>query len=311
MKVIRRMLLALAITCLLPICGYSLKPNRNIDIKGISQAHPNVTFRKIQTPDSVGILTAYIAPTTQSKKVGFLICYGDAGSIQEWLGYGLLLADNGYPVMMFDYRGFGGSDPFDIEQDMLYYNQFTVDAAAALSYFKNRYRCGSVGILSLSMGTIVATALASNAGNGVSFIVGDSYVLDLDSTVERIRKSTKRNLKLPAEEGRYSFDLNELRIPMLLFAGTHDILFDKRRLLELQDGNRKVIFYNGNHLEAAVVLKEGFMREISSFVQPPIASAAPKNHLLRLLIFTIAVVLYYAGKRGYRLYRNRRMGAAA
>ncbi|WP_320054486.1 alpha/beta fold hydrolase [uncultured Acetobacteroides sp.] len=310
MRATRIAILALAVS-LLPICGFSLKPNRNIDIQGIVKAHPNVTFRQIQTPDSVSILTAAIAPTAKPKEVGFLICYGDAGNIQDWLGYGLMLADNGYPVMMFDYRGFGGSDRFSFDADMLFYNQFAVDAKAALISFKDMHCCRSIGILSFSMGTIIATALASDARNGISFIAGDSFVLDLNYTVERIRKSTKRNIKLPPGSSTYSEDLKNLAIPMLLFAGTNDILFDKRQLLELQDGNRTVIFYQGNHLEAALTLKEGFMDEINKLVERQSSTTPAKNHLLRMLIAAIAFVLYYTLKKVYRQHRTRKTNAAA
>ena len=88
-------------------------------------------------------------------------------------GYSIL-SHVGFTVVMFDYRGFGESDSFNIDTKMLYYNEFATDLTAVIQFAKNKYPKNKTGVWAFSMGTIIAT-LATNYIQPV-FIIGDGYV---------------------------------------------------------------------------------------------------------------------------------------
>lgn len=288
------------------LLSHSIKPNRNLDTNKIKHNHPSVTFKTVSTKDGVGILTAYIPPAFLTKKVGMLICYGDSGNLEDWLGYGLMLADNGYPTMMFDYRGFGGSDSTKIEADYLFYHEFNYDAEAALHYFTEEYKLENVGIFALSMGSIMATYMAQNTTNKVKFIIGDSYVLDLDETVSRIRNHYGRELQLPKDYWAYNSDLKRLTIPILLFMGKKDILFDNRKVNELVLHGKRIVQHNGGHLEAANMLKETFIETVNKFIAENVVIKQKNNHIRNICILLIIFILYYLVKAGISLKRKEK-----
>ena len=59
-------------------------------------------------------------PGTEENGRSVLIACADAGNMGQWLGIGATLCFLGYDVWMFDYRGFGGSQDFATDRDMLY-----------------------------------------------------------------------------------------------------------------------------------------------------------------------------------------------
>lgn len=77
----------------------------------VLSAREGLVVRALQR-DSVPLL--YLAPKdAQRSAPGVLVAHGFSGSKQLMLGYGHVLARNGYAVMLFDFDGHGGSgDPF-------------------------------------------------------------------------------------------------------------------------------------------------------------------------------------------------------
>ena len=243
---------------------YGIKPSGKYDTRSITQKYPNISFTRVKTPDKFYLQLADIAPTAQDKNVTVLICYPDSGNIQQWLGYGMLLAQRGYRAIMFDYRGFGGSDRFRIEKDTLYYDEFCTDASTAYSYIKKNYPNSKVGLFGMSMGSIMTTALAlKHKGD---FIIGDSYVADLDSAIAKIEHIYKREMTVPASSYDYNGDLRYVRQPMLLLNGKYDTICESNAAAFLGSHHVEAIAYNGGHLEGPRALKEEYFNRIDRFI---------------------------------------------
>lgn len=85
-----------------------------------------------------------------------------------------LLIKSGYRVVSFDYRGFGKSNAFKIDEKMLYYTEFVEDLRAVIQYVKKSYPSRQLGLLGLSMGTIIGT-LALEKEN-IDFFIGEGFV---------------------------------------------------------------------------------------------------------------------------------------
>lgn len=73
-------------------------------------------------------------PGTEENGRSVLIACADAGNMGQWLGIGATLCFLGYDVWMFDYRGFGGSQDFATDRDMLYHSEYLRDFGAVLEH---------------------------------------------------------------------------------------------------------------------------------------------------------------------------------
>lgn len=243
---------------------YGIKPGGSYDFHSITQKYPNITFTKVTTPDKYHLQLADIAPTAKDKNVTVLICYPDSGNVKQWLGYGMLLAERGYRAIMFDYRGFGGSDKFKIEKDTLYYDEFSTDANSVYSYIKKKYPTSKVGLFGMSMGSIMTTALAlKHKGD---FIIGDSYVADLDSAIAQIEHIYKREMTVPASSYDYNGDLRYVRQPMLLLNGRFDTICESASGMFINSKHIESVVYNGGHMEGPQALKEEYFNRIDRFI---------------------------------------------
>ena len=93
-------------------------------------------------------------PGTEENGRSVLIACADAGNMGQWLGIGATLCFLGYDVWMFDYRGFGGSQDFATDRDMLYHSEYLRDFGAVLEHVAV-LRDRPVDVLAFSMGTIM------------------------------------------------------------------------------------------------------------------------------------------------------------
>jgi pimeloyl-ACP methyl ester carboxylesterase len=73
---------------------------------GVFAARTGLVVRQIERSD---VPLLYLAPQNQTGVPGVLIAHGFAGSKQLMLGYGHVLAQAGYGVMLWDFSGHGGS----------------------------------------------------------------------------------------------------------------------------------------------------------------------------------------------------------
>src|SRR6478672_10980079 len=73
---------------------------------GVLAARTGLVVRQIERSD---VPLLYLAPQNQTGVPGVLIAHGFAGSKQLMLGYGHVLAQAGYGVMLWDFSGHGGS----------------------------------------------------------------------------------------------------------------------------------------------------------------------------------------------------------
>ena len=93
-------------------------------------------------------------PGTEENGRSVLIACADAGNMGQWLGIGATLCFLGYDVWMFDYRGFGGSQDFATDRDMLYHSEYLRDFGVVLEHVAV-LRDRPVDVLAFSMGTIM------------------------------------------------------------------------------------------------------------------------------------------------------------
>ena len=177
----------------------------------------------LTTPDHVHLAAWLIEPTAgaPTQQATVVVAGGDSGNMASNIFTAATLAGAGYRVLLFDYRGFGHSQAFAINQDYLYYPEFATDTRAALAEARRRSPGYRVGIMGFSMGSLVGSEAA--ATTRCDFLVTVAYVASLQNVVayyQRIRP--ERPIFLPADAASYSRVAPKVNCPWLFIGGTDD-----------------------------------------------------------------------------------------
>jgi alpha-beta hydrolase superfamily lysophospholipase len=210
---------------------------------------------KIITKDKAELCIWDIAPVgkNQHNRTTLIMAYADMGNMSYYLYYANQFAIEGFRVVMFDYRGFGCSSDFKIDENYLFYTEYVKDLDAVLAYKKKKGGFDKIGVWSSSMGTIIATL----ANEKFDFMIADSYVTNLDEVVGKIKEMKGKTMSLPVSGNAYVKSIKNNEVPKLVFAGSEDFAIDRNVLNTLK--NCTVIDFKGGHQKAAEVFsKNGF-----------------------------------------------------
>ena len=239
---------------LVAVQSFALKPKKDYittpDSLGLAYTGLQVT-----TPDNYKLNTWVMKPDKhKDKKTVMVVAYGDAMNMSYWLEQcGSFIAD-GFTVITFDYRGFGHSSVFAMDSNQLYYDEFGTDLGSVMAYARSEFKGYKVGVRPLSMGTAIATIVCSK--DPFDFFIGDSFICDPLAMEKQLKIVTGRDFLLPAGADTYKDKLSKLQTPMLVFSGSKDestTLNDARNMIAGHP-ERKLVSYNGGHLEGIFVL---------------------------------------------------------
>lgn len=209
-------------------------------------------FKEIQlvTSDNISINTWDITPKKENK-ITIILCGTDAGNMSYFLGQSLTLANEGYNVITFDYRGFGKSQDFKIDTTLLFHNEFLLDFEAVIKYAKKLYPNNKIGTLGFSMGGYFPLITTMK----LDFIIADSPLINISVFLERLNEA---GIKLPKNAVVPTL---KKEIPQLYFLGNKD------SLINIEDiPNDFVLLYKGKHIQGSTILGERFYNFIDSFL---------------------------------------------
>ena len=197
-----------------PVATYWARP----DTLGLKYQSLTLT-----TPDHVHLASWLIEPAANapSQHTTIVVAGGDSGNMASNLFTAATLAGAGYRVLLFDYRGFGHSNAFTINQNYLYYPEFAIDTRAALAEARRRSPGQRVGLMGFSMGSLVGSEAA--ATTRCDFLVTVAYLASPQQVVayyQRIRP--ERPIILPADAATYGQVAPKVNCPWLFISGTED-----------------------------------------------------------------------------------------
>jgi predicted alpha/beta hydrolase len=115
----------------------------------------DATELTIPSTDSVRLNALLFKSVDHPSKGLILYFHGNRHSLERWGRYAPALTRNGYDVLMIDYRGYGKSNGIPSEQGLYR------DAEAALAWAKQQYPSTPLIYYGRSLGTGVATYLAT------------------------------------------------------------------------------------------------------------------------------------------------------
>jgi len=127
-----------------------------------------------------------VPPQVTSPKATVLISHGNAGNVGSFLPWAKMLAEAGYVAALYDYQGYGTSEgPADV-------TSLVGDGAAVVRWLREHGYVGSgaetgaedgpahrgraLGLLGLSLGTLVSTRLASQVPEVAAVVLEGSLI---------------------------------------------------------------------------------------------------------------------------------------
>ena len=240
---------------------FALKPERAY---GMTPDSMGIAYKQLQlkTSDGYQINAWMYAPKTETDKKAVLIMSGgDAGNMSYLIYQAYMLSQRGFRVITYDYRGFGKSSDFKINEDYLYYDEFETDLQTVINYADSNLKDHRIVLYGFSMGTMIS-GFAASKNNNVSMLIEDGLIIDPVKLAarekEEDRKAGKpfRDIILPPKAADYSSLLKNLKIPFLIFAGTKDQHTPYQDAVEAigQQPNRELVVYDGGHGEAFIKL---------------------------------------------------------
>jgi pimeloyl-ACP methyl ester carboxylesterase len=175
----------------------------------------------LTTSDQVHLAAWFIEPVAimPAQQTTMVLAANDYGNMSYQLYQARAMAKVGYRVLLFDYRGFGHSEPFTIDPKRLYYEEFTTDLRAAFAEARRQQPTDKVGILSYSMGTILATKVA--ATTRCDFLITDSYIAH-PQALAALYQAKQKTVLLPPQAASYERVATHVKCPWLLIGGTQD-----------------------------------------------------------------------------------------
>lgn len=220
---------------------------------GVATARAGLFIRSLERH---GVPLLYLAPQKAQAVPGVLVAHGFAGSKQLMLGYGHVLAQAGYAVMLWDFDGHG-ANPTPLQQ---YELQQNLDVALQVLLEQPEIDRTRLALLGHSMGSgIVMTAGIRNPDRFAATIA-------VSPTGAMVTPQAPRNLQLQAGSEERRFVTNAQRL--LAQAGGANFNLEQGRGRELvvvpNVEHITILFSDVSHQAARRWLNETFGRSNNS-----------------------------------------------
>ena len=192
-----------------------------------------------------------------------VISQSDAGNMGDWLYLGLYLQAYGFDVWMYDYRGFGGSDDFQIKKNQLFHTEFATDLDAVVSYVVD-YTDKVPALMGLSMGTIVIDDYLRTSSIPITHIIYDGYVSNPKEWINKL-KPIGKDVSLPKDYKKVRC-FRSASINKLYIVSTRDEYSKVEDFSRQQHKKSKIVEFDSGHISAFALFPNEYVREIQSFV---------------------------------------------
>lgn len=178
----------------------------------------------------------------KSSKGLIFYLHGNAGSLKTWGNVAESYTSRNYDIFIPDYRGFGKSEGYIQSQE-----QLIDDCQVLYNDIRREYNENKIIILGYSIGTGIATKLASN-NNCKELILQAPYYSLIDMMKQSYPLLPTFLLKYKLETNKY---LKNCKMPVVIFHGDADELISYHSSLRLEQqfkrGDTLIILKNQGH----------------------------------------------------------------
>lgn len=239
MKLNRRRLWVLLLAILLIVISWM----------GIATARKSLVVRSLFAD---GIPLLYLAPQTSQTAPGVLVAHGFAGSKQLMLGYGHVLAQAGYAVMLWDADGHG-ANPTPLKQ---YESRRSLEVARKVLLEQPEVEPTRLALLGHSMGSGVVMSAAIRDPDRYAATIA------ISPTGAAVTPQSPLNLQLQAGSGEGWFVVNAQRLLAEAGGANSNLAQGKGRELVIVPNveHITILFSDGSHQAALWWLDATFDR---------------------------------------------------
>lgn len=132
-----------------------------------------------------------------------IFCNGDSGNMSYNLPLAMEYIQQGFNVVLFDWRGFGESDHYPLDENRLFYNEFLIDYSSVVNavYEMNEVDNKRIALTGYSTGAYLSFATAYN-NNKIQCLVVRGLMTNFEEVISQLISqnfATVDELKLPKE----------------------------------------------------------------------------------------------------------------
>ncbi len=169
----------------------------------------------IETQDQQKINALFMKgqPESTTEKKVILYLHGNSDNLQRWAQHHIDFTQRGFDFLAIDYRGYGKSEGRPTEKGLY------KDAEAAYDYLTNRYEAEQIYIYGRSLGTGIATFLASE--HKAAMLLLETPYYSMQDVLERQAPFLFLPFPLKSKFPLNSY-LAKVNIPVYVFHGTED-----------------------------------------------------------------------------------------
>jgi len=163
-----------------------------------------LTYEKLNIPtkDNMQLAAWLFKAATDSKKI-IILSYDGNGNMSKMIEMASQFLTLGYNVITYDYRGYGGSSDFKINNNFYMYAQFEKDLNAVIDYTRKYYsKFRQIDLYGQGMGAGLSIAIGCNRSE-VNKIIADSPYNTLESLQNRLKEFKNQDVIIPLAFDKY------------------------------------------------------------------------------------------------------------
>ncbi|WP_298237937.1 alpha/beta hydrolase [uncultured Algibacter sp.] len=203
----------------------------------------NYNFEEINLEATDGAKLNALHFKVENPKGVILYFHGNSGDLSRWGTVAEFFVEKQYNVLIMDYRTYGKSKG-KLNQDVFY-----EDAEMFYSYLKSQYKESQIAVYGRSLGTGIATYVASR--NNPSKLVLETPYYSIEDVAQSRFPMFPVRLFLKYKFPTYQF-IGSVTCPITMFHGTEDIIIPYRSAQKFyeeapKDFTEFVKIESGNH----------------------------------------------------------------
>ncbi len=230
---------------------------------------------KVTTVDGAKLNVWYFPGNVKTTKL-VLILHNGEGNMADYLRKVDQFTSIGYNTVIFDYRGYGESSEFAIDNNMYLYPHFQDDVRAMLDYCRQNH-VAKFYVYGWGIGAGLGLGIGYNR-NEVIKVIADTPFLSMEDLEKRF-SSWDEPMEVPfagydkKHEPIYSLDAAPTTFftGLLIIIGSNDILFTKKDMDALAAKQKKVsavyLVENPDRIDNFLVDKAAYFKQIAAFLE--------------------------------------------
>lgn len=220
----------------------SLKPEKEYSV---TPAEFGVKYREVSfdTKDGVKIKGWFFSPAKKSGTV-VVISHDGEGNMASMIETASYFTSAGFNVLTYDYRGFGASGDFKINNKFVVYPQFAKDLDAAIDFAHKSYGITRVFLYGKGVGAALSIGACSGRRD-VQKVIADSPYKDLNTFQKDMKAIKGVDVLIPLAYDKLLLDpVSALggkyakTSKYLLINGGDDLVFTTKKMKALQKINK-------------------------------------------------------------------------